>query len=142
MAAHDNVQPHQFKLFMTPGEIMGSVTGSGDRWTGLNETMSEMWDRKEEESRVPLHVRRSGEVLHGSGVYDSIAKEGVTSHVEIRPRVDGGLFMRNGHHRVAAAAAVERDTGRQQYIPVNYGVIDQSEYKKHYPQNVRKGWEG
>lgn len=142
MAAQNHVHPNQFKLFMSPSELIGSVTGSGDRLTGLNETMSEMWNRKEKESRGPRQVSKHGYTLsHGSGVYNSIASEGVTSHVFVRPG-ETGLYMENGHHRVAAAAAVERETGRQQYIPVNYSASENDEdfYGKHYPQNVRKNW--
>ena len=33
----------------------------------------------------------------------------------------GGFTQTQGHHRVAAAAEIERTTGRNVWLPVNYG---------------------
>ena len=137
MAAVDHVHPGQLKLFMTPGEIIGQVKSSADLYG--SESMEEMWSRKEHESKFPRDPKNW---RHGSGVYESVAKEGVTSHVEITPyehRGESALHMGEGHHRVAAAAAVERDTGREQFVPV-MEHMSREQYKKMYPQNLREGW--
>ena len=128
----------QLKMFMTPDELK-SYAEPMDR--ADIETAEGMWKRKERESKAPEHWG-----YHGGGVYDSIAKEGVTSHVEVWHDRQGPALS-DGHHRVAAAAAVQRDTGRQQFIPIEHEAANASSswdplhgYDRRYPQNVRKGW--
>jgi hypothetical protein len=81
-------------------------------------------------------------------VYDSVAREGVTSHVELAwdPGEERPMIP-NGHHRLAAARAVERDTGRNLYVPthnIDMGHPDRflDAPEELYPQNVRKDWKG
>jgi hypothetical protein len=110
---------NQLKLFMTGTEWKAMITHSTDG------PLDRIWPQKEEESRLP-----AGRGLHGGGVYDSIKEHGyVRSHTGGDPTIifeesPDGKSIRNvqseGHHRVAAAAAVERDTGKPVYIPTNY----------------------
>jgi len=113
------VNPNQFKLFMTGTEWQAHVTHSTDG------PVPELWDQKEAASRLPYS---SGE--HGSGTYDSIKEHGWqnrTNYNEKHPTIileDSSSGVRKvqseGHHRVAAAAAVERETGRAEFIPTRY----------------------
>lgn len=144
----------QLKLFMSPSELQG-YTFPGD--LSEIETADRMWARKEREARKPASGRD-----HGSGVYESIAKEGVTSHVTVMhgDTSDPKPMLAEGHHRTASAAAIERDLGKQQFIPIHHVDIDAGSYRRTawgdvnhisafddspddlYPQNVRKDWKG
>ncbi len=152
MAAKNHLNPKQLKLFMTPDEIMSSVTDSVDRTTPYTDsvyddetgeyvdvhypgqTMDELWDNKLSESKGK-----------GWGIpeplYDSIAKHGVKRHVTLQPNYhDDGYTMGQGHHRVAAAADIAKKTGDQVFIPVIYDddwdFSSTREYKNAYPQNI------
>lgn len=114
-----NGNPDQFKLFMTGVEWQDQITHSTD---GPIDTV---WQEKELRSRLP---KDSG---HGSGVYDSMAKDGYVGKksVNSQPSIviedspsgkSTRMVQSEGHHRVAAAAAVERETGKPVYIPTNY----------------------
>lgn len=120
------VSPDQFKLFMTGPEWQGTVNHSFDRHTtdgsDEREPMNKLWARKETEARQP-----HDEWEHGSGVYDSMKRKGYRHHLADGPGdiptiyAEGGrLTQGEGHHRIAAAAALERETGKPTYIPTNY----------------------
>ncbi len=109
----------QLRLFMDPEEHIASIQGSSDAFP---EHMDAMWSSKEWQARQPAD---SG--VHGAGLYDSIKEKGVTSHVHVFEDHRGKLNQGEGHHRAAAARAVQRDTGNPQFLPVNY-----------IPQDVRK----
>lgn len=127
------VNPDQFKLFMSGTEWKGAVTDSYDRdWVTSGpgdyrqENMNELWSRKETEAREPKSN------AHGSGLYDAIKNEGYDPNkvddIDIESgsygpsiaHVRGKSMQVDGHHRIAAAAAVERDTGKVSWIPTNY----------------------
>jgi hypothetical protein len=122
------LNPNQFKLFYGAQELQNSITKSGDLKATIDsdgymqrdeegsfqyETLPEMWSRKVQESK-----QREGSG-HGSGVYDSMLSEGVRPHTSLRVHhVSSGddLQVSDGHHRVAAAADIERTTGRNMWI--------------------------
>jgi hypothetical protein len=113
--------PIQLKLFMTGKEWKDTITHSSDG------PLEHIWPQKTEESKLPYHSAH-----HGSGLYDSMIQHGFQMKPgEDPPTIvlkgpDSGKgddlhFMQSeGHHRVAAAAAVEEATGKPVYIPTNY----------------------
>lgn len=114
------VNTDQLRLFMTGKEWKATVTHSTDG------PMAEVWEEKEAQARAP----RSATNIHGAGLYDSIKEKGfVPSQFDSPPTIifedsPNGKEVRRvqseGHHRVAAAAAVEEDTGKPVYMPTNY----------------------
>ena len=112
-----NVNPNQFKLFYGGQELQNAITNSGDLEPG--EDLPHMWDRKAEESKEP---GRSGK--HGAGVYDSMKEEGYNGMPLTVSHDHRGKYVYNGHHRIAAAAAVARETGRNVWIPVEHNDWD------------------
>lgn len=132
-------QGTQLKLFMTPGELMSSAV-PGDHESQPALSLESFWANKEREARTERDWSR-----RGSGVYNSIAQEGVTSHAWLY-HSDAPPKVIEGHHRVAAAAAVERDLNKQQFIPVYHSsdaswMEDMPDDPKHYPQNQRPDWD-
>lgn len=121
------LNPDQLKLLMTGSELQKTITHSYDAPLDMEpgdaSTLNDLWSRKEAESR-----RRPGEWLqpHGSGVYDSLKARGYEGEPlrlhDYNVFTDAGVHVpargvMDGHHRVAAAAALERE-GQQIYIPV------------------------
>ena len=120
MPAHEKVHPVQFKLFMSGREWMNSVSDSVDLDHGEHETMEELWDLKTDESK--MHAG-SG---HGAGIFSSMSKHGYDADKAFGDAPTILVSSRNqmvqgeGHHRIAAAAEIERETGKQVWIPTNY----------------------
>lgn len=135
------LNPQQLKLFMTGTEWQDNVTKSTDQGSG--ESVGRVWGRKERESRQPatikdhdvqwrggrgvrvtINERNNG--IHGAGLYDSIRDKGYRHEPKESdpPTIlldrSGNNIQYEGHHRVAAAAALERDTGKPTFIPTNY----------------------
>jgi len=125
MAAVDHIHPQQMQLFVDPVEHIRKLRGSVDLdfsssgWHG-------MWKDKEQEARAA-----PGSSVHGAGIYESVKKYGIIprslhpdptgGEPEVHPAHDNsGWVQGEGHHRIAAAAAVQRDTGRQQWVPLRY----------------------
>lgn len=109
--------PNQFKLFMTGTEWQSQVTHSTDG------PISSLWAEKEARASTP---NTGG---HGTGVRSSIERYGYQQDPDSPPTIvledaPNGKSVRKvqseGHHRVAAAAAIERDTGNPVFIPTNY----------------------
>jgi hypothetical protein len=122
MAAKDCLGPQcaeQMKLFMTANEVKNWITDSTDR--SPNETLDQMWDRKVTESKKP---RESN--TQGAGVYDAVSEgKNILPDVTLIPfretPFEGARnVIGDGHHRVAAMADYENQTGRDTFIPVNY----------------------
>lgn len=150
MAAKNHLNPKQLKLFMTPQEVMDSVSDSVDRsWeytdvdpetgekvTIPEQTMDELWEDKLFESTGKRPVDEKS-------LYDSIKDKGVQRHVTLQLNRDGSLSMGQGHHRVAAAADIAKKTGRQMYIPVlydeDYNYSDTGHYYNSYPEIAKLG---
>lgn len=111
--------PNQYKLFMRPQELMDTIRHSvdeGDAPYAIRQTkdrsliLNDMWDRKDKELNRLSH----------KGLVSSVEKHGILRPVTIEDQPEEPLRMGNGHHRVAAALRVEKNTGRQVYIPVVY----------------------
>lgn len=108
------------------------------------ESMDQMWSRKEAEAREPKELPvhdvqwrggrgervQIGSVpnnTHGAGIYDSIKEKGlqqgpnqrtpIVTHVD---KKTGEKRQGEGHHRIAAAAALERETGKPVWIAPTY----------------------
>lgn len=128
MAAHDNVHPQQFqqlKLFMGGQEFQDASNSSIDdptAWKGHGPEWDQLWERKLEESKEPAGTG------HGSGIHASLLKNGyqASQHGEFDEGPvlilgkQGGAMQGEGHHRIAAAADIERVTGANVWLPVNY----------------------
>ena len=132
---HKYVEPVQLPLFMTGSEIIKSVTNSTDVLFPDAEGFDKMWKTKTEESK------RGYKRGHGSGTYDSLKEHGwnpnknlgemplnnkthVTLRHLVRQNPDTGeyftdIVMSDAHHRVAAAAELERE-GKTVYVPVDH----------------------
>lgn len=108
--------PNQFKLFMTGTEWKSSVTHSTDG------PIASVWQEKEAQAASEgLH--------HGAGLQNEILMRGYQHNREDPPTIiledaPNGKSVRSvqseGHHRVAAAAAIEADGGGDVFIPTNY----------------------
>jgi hypothetical protein len=129
-ADHLNVaqtgRPVQLPMFMKAEHVLGSLTGTVD---------SSFDDPEDVMARKLVESKRSKG--HGSGVHESVSKEGVLNAVQLVHGTHGALMMGHGHHRVAAAAEISRREGRDMWIPVTH--TDASE-KTAYP--VSQGIEG
>jgi len=93
-------------------------------------TVAGQWAVKTKESKVPGDVN-SDTRWHGAGVYDDIKKHGVKNPVQLYEKGPGykefldsplppqKYMMGDGHHRVAAGAAIEEETGHAFHVPVH-----------------------
>jgi hypothetical protein len=117
-------QFEQLRMLMPAQELRGRIPDSNDR---VNESMSELWDRKGREAALPAGTYHPSpevgyDTTHGTGVTDSLKQHGYDgAPVEVRHYTDsysegkaGDLFIYDGHHRVAAAADLGMD------IPVSH----------------------
>jgi len=131
------LNPNQLRMFMRPGEIKDQAT-PGDWDPNFHQSKDDLWDMKSRESNYPpvggvgykyLTVdQQTGDledVTLKTSLKDEIRKNGVQtpvhiSHSETTPVWSGetGPVLENGHHRVQAAHEVEKETGKQVYIPV------------------------
>lgn len=112
--------PNQFKLFYGGQELQDSITHSADQASTYGDTnLQDMWARKLSEAKQP---ESSGG--HGAGLYESMLNEGVRPHTKLevswgsqagRPD-EPRQQIYEGHHRVAVAADIERNTGRAMWI--------------------------
>lgn len=105
-----SISPHQFKLFMTGSEWKEKVTHSTDG------PLPDLWKEK-------------GQQAKDQGLYRDMKEKGYqhnsadppTIVLEDSPNGKTTRYVQSeGHHRVAAAADIERDTGQPVYIPTNY----------------------
>lgn len=109
--------PQQFKLFMTGQEWQQQVTHSTDG------PMPQIWADKE------ARASAANDGGHGTGVRSSIERYGYQHDREVPPTIiledspngkNTRFVQSEGHHRIASVAAIERDTGKPEYIPTNY----------------------
>lgn len=129
---HPGQIPGQMKLFMGGQEFQDTVTHSSDfAGNSSNPEWAGKWAKKLAQSKVPHDDSWPGEGRrpHGAGVYDSMLEHGYQADrvgkydgmPTITHNTAGGFTQTQGHHRVAAAAEIERTTGRNVWLPVNYG---------------------
>ena len=130
MSASEHLHPQQMQLFVDPVEhIESSLRGSTDHYP-QQRSWDAMWDRKLTNSKLP-----KGAMTGGAGVHNSVRKKGVVQNWDVDrygetqqtgapvllPSEDGvGFVQHEGHHRMAAAADIQRTTGRAQFVPVTY----------------------
>jgi hypothetical protein len=127
MSAADNIHPGQLRMLMTGQEIKDQIKGGSMRSFELHDD----WRAKERESRVagPGPNEHPGDGPHGAGVYDSMKQHGAVSPIQVmqpygRP---GGQFitkptLAEGHHRVAASAALQEGSGHENYLMVSHAT--------------------
>ena len=116
--------PVQLPMFMQAEHLLGSLTATADQsYTDTDTVMN----RKLRKSKAPPG---SG---HGAGVHASVAKEGVLNPVQMIHAEGGDLMMGQGHHRVAAAAEIERRTEKPKWVPV---VHTDAREESELPLNV------
>ena len=126
--ANEKVHPIQFKLFMSAGEWQETMERSVDQKQGWNaeadEPLGDVWKRKLTEAKA---TKNRGEA-HGAGTYESLKEHGFKPEMGNGPYDQPSILInrRNeqiqgeGHHRIAAAAELERETGENIWIPTNY----------------------
>jgi hypothetical protein len=119
----------QLKLFMTGVELQDSLTDSIDRNPigGFGRSMDDMWKIKLRQAKRPDTAMN-----HGAGVYKSIKDNGYVGRTDtpegfsiMHRREYGGIpewdkdhmSVDGGHHRIAAAADLERKGKRTVFIP-------------------------
>jgi hypothetical protein len=116
MSARHVLNPMQMQLFVDPEEHVQRIVGATDQ--RHDETREGLFHRKEMETRDPDPPYPGS---HGAGLYKSVKESGVLHPIQLLPAMDkSGWIQFEGHHRIAAARAVQRDTGRQQWVPVHY----------------------
>ena len=145
--------PNQLQMFYSATDLKNTITESGDRGTigshashygittserqsssfdpGEEESLDEMWSRKLAESKRP-----EGEV-HGGGVHESISSRGwlhgrrsdVTLHWNEDPEDAYALpdvRVWDAHHRIAAAADIEQQTGKTIWLNTEHQDPEQN----------------
>ena len=130
MVAQHVVNPDQLQLFVDPEEHMERIKGSTDQ---EGRTVEHVWEQKEREARLPRGTPSPwdpSEPQHGAGLVDALRSgEGVRKpvHVVLEGYQDKpGPVQWEGHHRIAAAAAVQREnkaagvTNPHVYVPVEH----------------------
>lgn len=125
---HLSDQFEQLPMFMEVKEFRDNYITDSRESLQNRESMSELWKRKEQESRAkPIEQRPNADFTEmknypwGSGVYDSIKEHGYdwSKPVSVRHRWVG-REMGQGHHRVAAMSALSEETGKDMYIPISH----------------------
>jgi hypothetical protein len=105
----DQVGPMQLPMFMRARDLADSLTGTLDK---SDYPVKEVMHYKLQASKGRIGHG------HGTGVYDAVAREGVLNAVQLVHGMNQSLLMGQGHHREAAAEDIERQTGRDVWVPV------------------------
>ncbi len=117
---HASPQFKQLPMFMTAHEIQTTVT-PGDYFSHMDRDHDALWDRKSKESNDPDSPTNNKLRLDYNGDWrsennddsetltESITKHGVNHPVEVLHERNGGSYLSEGHHRVAAAASISPD---------------------------------
>jgi hypothetical protein len=109
MSAQDNLSHGQFEqldMFKTARELRGMKLADAHVWL-LNRGLSSADESNVKRSRKNVMQRKRREAKK-SGLLDSIREKGVQEPVEVGRRLyTGAQELVNGHHRVAAAMAVD-----------------------------------
>jgi hypothetical protein len=120
MAAIDHINADQHKNYQLPMFVRAT-----DLVDSLTATADSSYDAPEEvmQEKLKASHRRTG---RGAGVYDSVRKEGVLNPVQVIHAMHGNVMMGQGHHRVAAADDISRETGKDMWVPVVHTVADET----------------
>ncbi len=113
-------QFEQLQMFMTGTELQNRIQESPDRkklfpdnGPSYLEPMSNLWDRKADEAKQPATTYG-----HGAGVYDSMRENGLYHDTVVNLNLEDGGRVSDGHHRIAAAAALEKEGRGPVFFPV------------------------
>ena len=108
-------QFQQLPMFMEAQEIRSSIQGTADY---PNHPVDDVMKHKKSEA-------------DRSGLTESIRTDGVQQPVQlVHKRDDEGYgdtsttIMGHGHHRVAAASDISKETGQPKYVPVVHSEYD------------------
>jgi hypothetical protein len=105
----DQTGPMQLPMFMRASDLADSLTGTLDRsYLAPDEVM---------EQKLSQSTRSLG-MGHGSGVHESVAREGVLNPVQLVHGMNQSLLLGQGHHRTAAAENIERRGGGDKWVPL------------------------
>ena len=117
-----NVSHQQLAMWYTGNELK-SMTQENTRDRRPEETNEDMWARKTEEARTgkPSHARTRS---RGATLMGSVRRSGVSKPVRVMREMGKDVLL-DGHHRVAAAAAVDPNM----LIPVTHHE-DNVQYEK------------
>lgn len=110
---HTQRGPYQMRLFVDPEEHMKELAGAGD--LVVYPSAERMWDTKVEESK---------HTWEGPSLYDKIEKSGVHTPITTVLNTKNELIQWDGHHRLAAAAHIQRTKGKAQHVPIEYLPYD------------------
>lgn len=106
-------------MFESGTEIQKYITKSFDVDPFLDKgDINNMWKRKLKEAKTPQRA-----AVHGSGLYKAIKKDGFDWDFPVQVEHffgENDKTMAEGHHRVAAAAEIERETGKPVWIPIKH----------------------
>lgn len=120
MAASDNLNPDQLRMFMRPQEVMDYVTDSLDAEDyndGNFASIDDVWRGKEQEVEQDPYFQDLKKAIKVEGVHKPIE----LAHDIYRPSSDHrSVFMSDGHHRVVIAKQLEEETGKHYYLPVTH----------------------
>lgn len=120
MPARNSINPNQLALFYSARELRDRVINhSKDDTHG---DLEDMWNNKLEEAQEPWDESKPDYLqTHGAGVYDSIKEKGYKgSRLVLAHGPSGATWVTNGHHRIAAAAQIEEETGVPVFIPIEH----------------------
>lgn len=115
-------------MFMTPNEIKSQVD-TFDRRThpdGTTESHEQMWNRKLDESRSFDYRSSGGRTLEQSIQHEGVRNPPLLEHIHSNNENGTAVFISDGHHRIAAHAAVH---GPDTLMPVRHG--DQGTIEAH-----------
>ena len=107
------INGEQMRTLVDPEEHWEHMTHSIDL-AGYNYSKEEMRSSKEEEARTT----GSASYVHGAGIYDWMARgdrQRKPIEVMVNPGEEG-YGQGEGHHRAAAKAALQADTGEQHLV--------------------------
>lgn len=138
----------QLQMFDTATNLMKGLLGGeiGSMETDLYQDSGEgeqsanlrMMHEKLRESKSPARSE-----VAGSGVHDSIKEKGFQGHIRLGvPSSGDRKFIGEGHHRLAAATAIEQTGGGTQWVGLDHVPTDgmrgdwaEGKYRQRYPQN-------
>lgn len=101
-----NVSHQQLAMWYTPGEVKKMV-GDESIDRRKDETIHEMWERKADEAHVGGENYSRTPATRSRTLTQSVASQGVKSPIRLMHDTGAGrTILLDGHHRVAAAHAV------------------------------------
>jgi len=129
--SNDALNPHQLQMFMRPSELLGKVKGVVDADRG--QSVADVMEYKHRNAQYQADYDRMETHPHEPTMTldESIRSEGirkpvilspgdtVSTALDSTPNRSEHFWLGNGHHRVATAAAMEKE-GTDIHVPVIY----------------------